>query len=183
MPNPKIFLEEKDDLEKKYSVIMIIDNSFSCLNEITINHTINTIRVILSYLKITNLTSFSLIISNNGNPFVISKDINDNDFLDNLLNSLSFTYKKSSLKESIRKGYELINNETKNYMFILTDGLFDKEEQKNILNEVENCVFNNVEIIGIGIGVYPYGIKYLFPYIVYSPNPLNVMFECSNFFW
>jgi predicted MPP superfamily phosphohydrolase len=46
MPNPKIFLEEKDDLEKKYSVIMIIDNSFSCLNEITINHTINTIRVI-----------------------------------------------------------------------------------------------------------------------------------------
>ena len=182
MPNPKIFLEEKDDLEKKYSVIMIIDNSFSCLNEITINHTINTIRVILSYLKIANLTSFSLIISNNGNPFVISKDINDNDFLDNLLNSLSFTYKKSSLKESIRKGYELINNETKNYMFILTDGLFDKEEQKNILNEVENCVFNNVEIIGIGIGVYPYGIKYLFPYIVYSPNPLNVMFGYSNFF-
>jgi hypothetical protein len=67
-------------------------------------------------------------------------------------------------------------------LFILTDGLFDKEEQKNILNEVENCVFNNIEIIGIGIGVYPYGIKYLFPYIVYSPNPLNVMFGCSNFF-
>lgn len=65
-------------------------------------------------------------------------------------------------------------------MFILTDGLFDEEEQKNILNEVENCVFNNVEIIGIGIGVYPYGIKYLFPYIIYSLNPLNVMFGCSE---
>ena len=55
VPNPKIFLEEKGDLEKKYSVTLIIDPSKSCLNEISKIHTIYTIKVILSYLYLADL--------------------------------------------------------------------------------------------------------------------------------
>ena len=55
VPNPKIFLEEKGDLEKKYSVSLILDSSKSCLNEISKIHTIYTIKVILSYLYLADL--------------------------------------------------------------------------------------------------------------------------------
>ena len=45
VPNPKIFLEEKGDLEKKYSVTLIIDPSKSCLNEIYNNNSLARINM------------------------------------------------------------------------------------------------------------------------------------------
>ena len=81
------------------------------------------------------------------------------------------------LSDSINKAY-IINQKrynSTNYIFVLTDGLYDKIEKDNILYEVENCINSNIKIIGIGIGIYPINIQKLFPFIVYSSNPEEVI--------
>ena len=55
-------------------------------------------------------------------------------------------------------------------------------EKDNILYEVENCINSNIKIIGIGIGIYPINIQKLFPFIVYSPNPEEVIYAIISFF-
>jgi len=32
-----------------------------------------------------------------------------------------------------------------------------------------------INIIGIGVGIYPCGIKHLFPSVIYSKNPYNLI--------
>ena len=55
-------------------------------------------------------------------------------------------------------------------------------EKDNILYEVENCINSNIKIIGLGIRIYPINIQKLFPFIVYSPNPEEVIYAIISFF-
>lgn len=185
VPNPKIFLEEKGDLEKKYSVTLIIDSSKSCLNEISKIHTIYTIKVILSYLYLADLPYFDLIIATNNESIILCLGENSKNELKNnksIIWEYLFYYLENpetniKLSDSINKAY-IINQKrynSTNYIFVLTDGLYDKIEKDNILYEVENCINSNIKIIGIGIGIYPINIQKLFPFIVYSSNPEEVI--------
>jgi hypothetical protein len=65
--------------------------------------------------------------------------------------------------------------EHSDYLFVLTDGLFQQSEVKTIKQEIIHCFSKNILIIGIGVGYYPYGIKNLFPYIVYSREPNKII--------
>ena len=192
VPNPKIFLEEKGDLEKKYSVTLIIDPSKYCLNEISKIHTIYTIKVILSYLCIADLPYFDLIIATNNESIILCIGENSKNELQNnksIIWEYLFYYLENpetniKLSDGINKAYILNQKRynSTNYIFVLTDGLYDKIEKDNILYEVENCINSNIKIIGIGIGIYPINIQKLFPFIVYSPNPEEVIYSIISFF-
>ena len=66
------------------------------------------------------------------------------------------------------------NNEYTNYIFVLTDGLYSDNERKRIIGVVNKCLKKNINIFGIGVGIYPIGIEKLFPQIVYCKNPYEL---------
>ena len=58
-----------------------------------------------------------------------------------------------------------------NFIFIITDGLFSLSEKRRIVENINYCTLKEINIIGIGVGISPFGIEKLFPNIVYSMNP------------
>ena len=70
-PNPKIYRQLGDGFVKNYGLTIVIDSSYSCLGGISRDHTINTIRYLLSALSYIDLPSFNLIISTESNNNVI----------------------------------------------------------------------------------------------------------------
>ena len=186
-PNPKIYRQLGDGFVKNYGLTLIIDSSYSCLGGISRDHTINTIRYLLSSLSYIDLPSFNLIISTESNPIVICSEKGTLDALSNksqlwgtLFYILNEEYKcrNSNLVSAIRAAYNITNarkQEHTDYLFILTDGLFQKLETNKILKEIIYCYSKNLLILGIGVGYYPYGIEKLFPYIVYSRQPNKII--------
>ena len=186
-PNPKIYRQLGDGFVKNYGLTIVIDTSYSCLGGISREHTINTIRYLLSSISYIDLPSFNLIISTENNPIVICSEKGTLDVLSNksqiwtsLLYFLNenFTHKKTNLASAIRAAFNIINakkQEHSDYLFVLTDGLFQQSEVKTIKQEIIHCFSKNILIIGIGVGYYPYGIKNLFPYIVYSREPNKII--------
>ena len=63
LSEPIIFLEEKGGLTRNYSVSVVIDTSISCLNELSLLHTIETLKVLLNRLYILDLQNFDLIVT------------------------------------------------------------------------------------------------------------------------
>jgi len=48
VPNPRLYREVRDGFVKNYGVSIVIDTSISCLNELCLIHTIQTLRILLS---------------------------------------------------------------------------------------------------------------------------------------
>ena len=186
-PNPKIYRQLGDGFVKNYGLTVVIDSSYSCLGGISREHTINTIRYLLSAISYIDLPSFNLIISTDSNPIVICSERGTLDALSNksqlwvnLFHILNEDYRciNSNLVSAIRAAYNITNarkQEHTDYLFILTDGLFQKFETDKILKEIIYCCSKNLLVIGIGVGYYPYGIEKLFPYIVYSVQPNKII--------
>ncbi len=139
-----------------------------------------------------DLPYFDLIIATNNESIILCIGENSKNELQNnksIIWEYLFYYLENpetniKLSDSINKAY-IINQKrynSTNYIFVLTDGLYDKIEKDNILYEVENCINSNIKIIGIGIGIYPINIQKLFPFIVYSPNPEEVIYAIISFF-
>lgn len=186
-PNPKIYRQLGDGFVKNYGLTIVIDSSYSCLGGISREHTINTIRYLLSALSYIDLPSFNLIISTESNPIVICSEKGTFDALSNksqlwgnLFYLLNEEYKcfNSNLASAIRAAYNISNarkQEHTDYLFILTDGFFQEFEINKILKEIIYCCSKNLLTIGIGVGYYPYGIEKLFPYIVYTREPNKII--------
>ena len=186
-PNPKIYRQLGDGFVKNYGLTIIIDSSYSCLGGISREHTINTIRYLLSALSYIELPSLNLIISTESNPIVICSEKGTLDALSNkshlwscLFYILSEEYKcrNTNLVSAIRAAYNITNarkQEHTDYLFVLTDGLFTKFESSKILEEITYCCSKNLLVIGIGVGQYPYGIEKLFPYVVFSRQPNKII--------
>ena len=74
------------------------------------------------------------------------------------------------------------NSIKKSILFILTDGLYDHFQQDEIIKYINDCEGNEMNIIGIGIGIYPKRIENIFNNYIYSPNPLNIIKGIYSFF-
>lgn len=68
------------------------------------------------------------------------------------------------------------------YMFVLTDGLYEKDQKELIKKHVASCAQNGIATFGIGIGIYPNGIDELFPNVIFSPNPNHLINGIASFF-
>lgn len=68
------------------------------------------------------------------------------------------------------------------YLFVLTDGLFEKDRLELIKKFVVSCVQIGIATFGIGIGFYPIGINELFPNVIFSPNPNYLINGIASFF-
>ena len=68
------------------------------------------------------------------------------------------------------------------YMFVLSDGLYQYDQKELIKSNVLSCLQCNISIFGIGIGIYPIGINDLFPQVVFSSNPNNLIRAIASCF-
>lgn len=68
------------------------------------------------------------------------------------------------------------------YLFILTDGIFSNESKENLKNILRCCKESLIEVIGIGIGFYPFGICSIFSKWIWSVDPNSLMLALSKLF-
>lgn len=100
--------------------------------------------------------------------------------------SLFFNKTSSDLGSALKAVYN-INKSRKvdrtNYVFVLADGLHSKSERQGIIDNVNYCMNKNILAFGIGLGVFPNGIKALFLHIIYSQDPqklISGITKCFN---
>ena len=190
-PRPKIFWEESGEMKRKYSVSIIIDNSISCFGEISRVHSFQILREILSPLLYLDISKLDIILTTNTSPIILCSDIDsqkclrkESSFWIGFFKYLQFPFYGSNLSSAINFIYNL-NKERNEYTkvaFVLTDGLFEKNEQMHISKQIHDCVQIDINIIGIGIGSYPIGIENIFEKIIYAMEPSNLLLGLSGFF-
>ena len=74
VPEPMIYLQDAIGNVKEYAITIIIDTSFSVLNHMNKNHSLNTIRILLSAFTIIDLPSFDLIVTGEDGPIVLCSE-------------------------------------------------------------------------------------------------------------
>ena len=191
VPNPKLYREIRDGFVKNYGVSVIIDGSISCLNELCLIHTIQTLRVLLSALSHDNIPCLDVIISREKEPLILASEKSANEILmeSSPFWAVLFSYlggePSSDLASAIKSAYNLNRARRKeytNYIFVLTDGLYSFSERDRIIEVVNSCLSKNINVFGIGVGINPNGIEKIFSQVVYAQNPYKLIEGISLFF-
>ena len=150
---------------------IIIGNSCSCFSPLSIQHSWNTIQILLNILGSIDLPCFDLIVSGAPNPYVICSEKNTIDILSEksqiwpfLFDLLYNNIKNTDLALVIRVVYNLHNARKfflPDFLFVITDGLFSKSEINRIVENVNFYLVKGINIFGIGVEVSPFGIERL----------------------
>ena len=190
LPNPRIYLEKKIMDKRRYAITIVIDSSYSCFNTFNFNHSFLTIRALLSSLLVHELPILDVIVSGVKEPYILVSNLNTSKalgkkstLLDSLLAILQKPPFKSDLCMAIRAAYDLKRlrqEDFPSYLFVLTDGLFQKSEIVDIINIVNCCVQSGMDTFGIGLGIYPILINNLFPQVIYC-KPNDIIKGISSF--
>ena len=185
VPDPMIYLQDAIGNEKEYAITVIIDTSFSVLNHMNKNHSLNTIRVLLSAFTLIDLPSFDLIVTGEEGPIVLCSEyptfaaLNEKSKLWELLfQCLSNPISNADLLSALQTAFDLKRMRTNNFpsfLFVLTDGLFDQDKQNQLKETIAKLVQTNIQVIGIGLGIYPYGISNIFGQAIFDINPNNIL--------
>jgi len=185
VPDPMIYLQDAIGNSKEYAITIILDTSFSVLNHMNIIHSLNTIRVLLASLTIIDLPSLDLIVTGEDGPIILCSEyptfaaLNEKSKLWELLcHCLSNPIKNADLLSALQTAFDLKRMRTNNFpsfLFVLTDGLFEEEKQNQLKEIVGKLVQNNIQVIGIGLGIYPNGIKNIFGQAIFDMNPNNLL--------
>ena len=186
VPEPMIYLQDAIGNTKEYAITILIDTSYSVLNHINLNHSLNTIRVLLTSLTIIDLPSFDLIVTGEEGPTILCSEypsfaaLNEKSKLwEALCLCLSNPIRNADLLSSLQVVYDLKRLRANNFpsiLFVLTDGLFEEDKQNKIKEMIAKLVQTNIQVIGIGLGIYPFGIKNLFGQAIYDINPNNLLY-------
>jgi len=191
VPNPRLYREVRDGFVKNYGVSVVIDTSISCLNELCLIHTIQTLRILLSAISYDNLPCLDIIISRVKEPIILCSEKSGNEILSEkssfwpVLFSCLEGEPSSDLASAIKAAYNLNRarrTDYTSYIFVLTDGLYSASQRDRIIGVANSCYSKNINLFGIGVGIYPIGIEKLFSQVIYSQNPYKLIEGISLFF-
>ena len=191
VPNPRLYREIRDGFIKNYGISIVIDTSVSCLNELSIIHTLQTLRILLSAISYDNMPCLDIIITREKAPIILCSEKSGNEILSEkspfwaVLFSCLEGETSTDLASGIKAAYNLNRArraDYTNYLFVLTDGLFSPSQRERIIAVVNSCYSKNINLFGIGVGIYPIGIEKLFPQVIYSQNPYRLIEGISLFF-
>ena len=191
VPNPKLYREIRDGFIKNYGVSIVIDTSVSCINDICIVHTIQTLKVLFNSLSHDNIPCLDVILSREKEPIILASEKSANEILSErspFWGSFCSCFEgvsSSDLASAIKAAYNLIRARRKeytNYIFVLTAGLYSLSERDRIIEVVNSCNSKNINLFGIGVGIAPFGIEKLFSKVIYAQNPYKLIEGISLFF-
>ena len=184
VPNPRLYREMKDGLIKNYGVSIIIDTSISCLNDLSILHTVQTLIVLLKALSSDDIPCLDIVITRAKEPIILCSEKSVNEILSEnsgffgVLLSCLQGEESSDLVSAIKAVYNLNlarKSDYTSYLFVLTDGLYSFSERDIIIGAINSCTSKNINVFGIGVGMYPYGIGKLFRQVIYARNPSKLI--------
>ena len=192
VPEPLIYLEEKGGLMRNYRVTIILDTSISCLNSLSFLHTFQTLNYLLCSCACLDLPCFDFIVARDTNPILVCSEIGTlnalnekSDFWPTLFTILNNPVINCNLSSAIKLAYDLRrvrSIEKGSFLYVLTDGLYQKNERNEILKSINDCEQNGINVIGIGLGIYPKGIERLFTNSLYCRDPSTLIKGISYFF-
>ena len=190
-PNPRIYLQKKINDKRKYSIFIVVDSSYSCYNDLSGSHAFQTLRALLRAVNIYELPSLNLIISGEKEPYVLCSNIptisalkNNSSLWESFFEIIQKRIIKSDLFSAISAAYDLKRlhpEDYPSYLFVLTDGLYDKTESQNLINIIGACSNSGMNVFGIGVGIYPKLIDNIFPQVAYCQNPNDIMKGIASF--
>ncbi len=184
VPNPRLYREMKDGLIKNYGVSIIIDTSISCLNDLSILHTVQTLIVLLNALSSDDIPCLDIVITRAKEPIILCSEKSVNEVLSEnsgffgVLLSCLQGEESSDLFSAIKAVYNLNlarKSDYTSYLFVLTDGLYSFSERDIIISAINSCTSKNINVFGIGVGMYPCGIGKLFRQAIYAQNPSKLI--------
>ena len=188
----KIWLEKKAGLKRDYRISVIIDSSKSCFNNINSFHSYKTIFSFLKCLSLIEIPYFDLIIATDKEPIILclgndtTNSLNNKSKIWQALASQLYESKfyKCNIKDCLLEVLKLksLNLTKKSFTFILTDGLFNKEDKESLSDLISFVEENNISVFGIGLGLYPEKIENIFTKCFWSSNPNNLLKALSVFF-
>ena len=190
-PEPLFYLEEKGGYIRKYSLTIILDISKSVMNEFNKGHSFYTIKTLFKFLRFIDIPNLDVIVATGGNPLILCCGLSSrkilkkgSDFWIALINSLSNPKEKTYVSPCIDIAFYLNMERTDyiNYLFVLTDGLFNETENDNILQNISKCIQYNIKVFGIGLGFYPLNINQLFPNTLYAKSSEKLFNAIAYFF-
>ena len=161
------------------------------MNDLCIIHAVQTLRILLSTFSHDNIPCLDIIISRPKQPIILCSEKSANEILSDrspfwaVLFSCLDGESSSDLASALKAAYNLNRARRKdytNYIFVLTDGLYSLSERDRIIEVVNTCSSKNINIFGIGVGIYPIGIDKLFSQVIYSKNPYKLIEGISLFF-
>lgn len=180
----KIWLEKKDRLKKDYRISIIIDSSISCFNKDSFYYSFSVIKSLFNIIYSSKIPFLDLIIATNKEPLVIFSGQDSN-----ILNNKSFIWSSIVSQISIEKTYDSndiscnlydaiyaalqikIQQTSKKYCcFVLTDGIFNDNYKSELKNLCSFCEYSQINLYGIGIGLYPEGLPDIFSKCLWSPD-------------
>lgn len=192
VPEPLIYLEEKGGLMRNYRVTIILDTSISCLSRLSFLHTFQTLNYLLCSCSCLDLPCFDFIAARDTNPILICSEIGTinalnekSDFWSTLFTIFNNPVVNCNLSSALKLAYELRrirSLEKGSFLYVLTDGLYQYNERKEILKCINDCEQSGINVIGIGVGIYPKGIEKLFTNSLYCREPSTLIKAISYFF-
>ena len=182
VPDPLIYLEEKGGLIRNYGISIVIDSSKSCFNPLSSSHSYQTIKTLFAALSAIDVPCIDIVVATKATPIVLCSEIpslrifNDKSPIwPSLFNCIAENYSENcDLESAIHTAYDIRRMRTvdsTSYMFVFTDGLFQKEQKDLIKGHVMTCLQSGISVFGIGIGIYPSGIIEMFPQAIFATNP------------
>ena len=180
----KIWLEKKDRLKKDYRVSIIIDSSRSCFNKDYFYYSFSVVKALLSVIFSSKIPYFDLIIATNEKPLVLcsgqdSKILNEQSFIWSSIISQLYkekTYDSNNITCNLYDAIYLalqikIQQTSKKYFcFILTDGIFNENYKKELKNLCSFCEYSQINLYGIGLGLFPEGLPEIFSKCMWAPD-------------
>lgn len=169
--NQRLYREIRDGFIKNYGVSIVIDTSISCLNELYIIHLIQTLGILLSAISYDNIPCLDIILAREKEPVILCSEKSGNEVLSekspfwSVLFSCLEGESSSDLASGIKAAYNLNRarrTDYTNYIFILTDGLYSSSQRERIIGVVNSCYSKNINLFGIGVGIYPIALKNCF---------------------
>ena len=192
VPEPLIYLEEKGGLMRNYRVTIILDTSISCFSDISFLHTFQTLNYLLCSCSCLDLPCFDFIVARNTKPILLCSEMRTlsvlnekSDFWSTLFTLLNNPVVNCNLTSAVKLAYDLRrirSSEKGSFLYILTDGLYQDNERKEILKSINDCEQNGINVIGIGVGIYPKGIEKLFTNSLYCREPSTLIKAITYFF-
>ena len=187
-----IFEKQGGKNKKKYNLSYVIDLSQSSLLLCNYSHCIATILLLLiapSTIEdnddifidvIINTINGVKIVDFNSKCTIFQNIFKISEIINIIKEEINYTCCPGSC---IYTAYKLLleRREDKK-IFLITDGFVsDKNEIKLVLNLIENCENEGIELVTIGVGAFPNGIKEVYPNCCYAPsirNLQNALFSC-----
>ena len=169
----KIWLEKKDRLQKDYRICIIIDSSRSCFNKDSFYFSFNIIKALFNLIYYSKIPYIDIILATDQNPLIICLG-QDSNILNNFSfiwsSILSYLYGERSnevtcnLYDAIYLSLKIKMQQTskKFYCFVLTDGIFNETYKNELKNLCSFCEYSQIYIYGIGLGLYPEGLPFIF---------------------